>query len=230
MIILGIDTTAVTATAAVCEAENGVMTNHSLSLLKNGLTHSENLLPIIDSALHSMGKTPADIDLVAVSVGPGSFTGVRIGVATAKGIAFAGDKAVCGVSTLDALAENCMSFGGIICPVMDARRHQFYNALFEDGKRLCEDRCVSFEEIYADALKYGKRVILCGDGARLFYSLCEDKSAFTLAPLCAEDQNGLSVCVSAYKKYLKGEITTHAELRPVYLRPSQAERERNSKL
>lgn len=230
MIILGIDTTAVTATAAVCEAENGIITNHSLSLLKNGLTHSENLLPIIDSSLASMGKTPSDIDLVSVSVGPGSFTGVRIGVATAKGIAFAGNKKVCGVSTLEALSENCSSFGGIVCPVMDARRHQFYNALFRDGKRLCEDRCVSFEEIYEDAVSYGTNVILCGDGARLFYSLCENKERLVLPPLCAEDQNGLSVCVTAYKKYLAGEYTTHAELRPVYLRPSQAERERNSKL
>ena len=230
MIILGIDTTAVTATAAVCEAENGVITNHSLFLLKNGLTHSENLLPIIDSVLKSLGKTPDDIGLVSVSVGPGSFTGVRIGVATAKGIAFAGDKPVCGVSTLEALAENCASFGGIVCPVMDARRHQFYNALFENGVRLCEDRCVSFEEIYADAMSYGKPVILCGDGARLFYSLCENKEGLVMPPLCAEDQNGLSVCAVSYRKYLAGEYTTHAELRPVYLRPSQAERERNAKL
>ena len=149
MYILGLDTTAVTATAAVCRAENGVITEHAHFSLKNGLTHSESLLPLIDGVLKELGVSPKDIGLVSVSVGPGSFTGVRIGVATAKGFAYAQGIPCAGVSTLEALAKNCAGFRGVVCPVMDARRSQFYNALFKDGKRLCPDRCIAFEEILA---------------------------------------------------------------------------------
>lgn len=227
MYILGLDTTAVTATAAVCRAENGIITEHALFSLKNGLTHSENLLPIIDGVLKALGVAPAELGLIAVTAGPGSFTGVRIGVATAKGLAFAHGTPCAAVSTPEILARNCAGFAGLICPVMDARRKQFYNALFCGGKRLCEDRCVPFEEIIADI---GEReTMLCGDGARLFRSLCAEKANIKLPPLCAEDQNGLSVCEVGYEKYLRGECVDHAGLRPVYLRASQAERERNER-
>ena len=229
MLILGLDTTAVTAAVAVCRAENGTISEHASFSLKNGLTHSESLLPLIDGALKALGAAPADVGLVAVSVGPGSFTGVRIGVATAKGFAFARDIPCAGVSTLESLAQNCAGFGGVVCPVMDARRSQFYNALFKDGKRICADRCVSFEEILAE-IENERDVILCGDGARLFYSKCGERRNIKLPPLCAEDQNALSVCKTGLEKYLAGECVTHAELRPVYLRDSQAERERNEKL
>ena len=229
MLILGLDTTAVTAAVAVCRAENGTISEHASFSLKNGLTHSESLLPLIDGALKALGAAPADVGLVAVSVGPGSFTGVRIGVATAKGFAFARDIPCAGVSTLESLAQNCAGFGGVVCPVMDARRSQFYNALYKDGKRICADRCVSFEEILAE-IENERDVILCGDGARLFYSKCGERRNIKLPPLCAEDQNALSVCKTGLKKYLAGECVTHAELRPVYLRASQAERERNEKL
>ena len=228
MYILGIDTSAVTATAAVCRAENGVITDHALFSLKNGLTHSENLLPAIDNVLRALGVSARELGLVAVSVGPGSFTGVRIGVATAKGMAFAHDIPCAGVSTLEMLSMNCRGFAGTVCPVMDARRNQFYNALFKDGKRLCADRCVSFEEICAETGEK-EEIMLCGDGARLFKSLCGDRPNIKLPPLCAEDQNGLSVCEAGYKKYLGGECVTHSGLRPVYLRVSQAERERNER-
>ncbi|MDD4124976.1 MAG: tRNA (adenosine(37)-N6)-threonylcarbamoyltransferase complex dimerization subunit type 1 TsaB [Eubacteriales bacterium] len=230
MFILGIDTTAVTATAAVCETDaetGGIIKNHALFSLKNGLTHSENLLPIIDSAMKAMNISVKELGLIAVSAGPGSFTGVRIGVATVKGLACPFDTPVCGVSALEAIAENCTFPGGIVCSVMDARRNQFYNALFEDGKRLTEDRCVSFDEIYADIVKSNKPVLLCGDGMRLFRSLCEDNNNIYTSSLCQEDQNGLSVASVGYKKFSAGEYTVHTLLRPVYLRPSQAERIRN---
>lgn len=228
MYILGIDTSAITATAAVCRAEGGNITEHALLSLKNGLTHSESLLPLIDSALKALGVAPADIGLTAVSAGPGSFTGVRIGVATAKGFAFAHDIPCAAVSTLEALAANCAGFSGVVCPVMDARRRQFYNALFKGGERVCADRCVSFEEIIAE-IKDEPEVMLCGDGARLFYGLCGGLGNIKMPPLCAEDQNAISVCKAGLDKYLAGGSVSHAELRPVYLRASQAERERNER-
>lgn len=228
MYVLGIDTTAVTASAALCKVVDGVITSHSCFSLKNGMTHSENLLPIIDMVMKMQNATPDMLDLISVDVGPGSFTGVRIGVATAKGIAFSNDIPCTGVSTLECLAEN-VRFNGIVCPVMDARRNQFYNALFENGKRLCEDRCISFEEIIYDLKAQNKPVILCGDGARLFYSLCESKDNIIMPSLCEEDQNGLSVCRVGYTNFTAGKAVNQSELRPVYLRPSQAERERNEK-
>lgn len=227
MHILGIDTTAVTATAAVCAIEGGAIQSHALFSLKNGLTHSENLLYMIDAAMGAMKTTAAKLDLIAVSAGPGSFTGVRIGVSMAKGLAFPHDTPVCGVSTLDALGENIVYPGGIVCPVMDARRNQFYNALFQDGKRLTKDRCVSFSVIYEEIQKRNLPVMLCGDGAALFHSLCENRGAITLASPCQIDQNALSVALCGYQKYQKGETQGHAGLKPVYLRLSQAERIRN---
>ena len=227
MYILGIDTSAVTATAAVCREEDGVIKEHALFSLKNGLTHSENLLPLIDGVMRAMGVTAAELGLIAVTAGPGSFTGVRIGVATAKGLAFAHGIPCAGVSAPEIIARNCAGYGGIVCPVMDARRNQFYNALFENGKRLCEDRCVSFGEIFAEIKDRG--AMLCGDGARLFYSLCGGKGNVKMPSLCTEDQNALSVCEVGYEKFLRGETVTHSALRPVYLRVSQAERERNER-
>ena len=135
MNILAFDTTATAATVAAVQAGNGKITSYSLLTVKNRLTHSETLMPMARQALELMELDCSDIDLFAVSVGPGSFTGVRIGVATVKGLAYNG--AMCaGVSTLDALAENLRGVEGMICPVMDARRNCFYNALFRDGKRL----------------------------------------------------------------------------------------------
>lgn len=224
MFVLGLDTTAVTATVAVGEEINGKIKNHSLYSQKNGLTHSQNLLPLIDRALNAFDIGVKDLGLIAVSAGPGSFTGVRIGVATVKGLALPFDTPVCGVSTLEALSKNITFPDGIVCPVMDARRSQFYNALFENGKRLTDDRCVSFEEIYSDIKNTKKLVILCGDGAELFYSLCENREDIYLSPSACRDQNGLSVAEAGLEMFYKGEHTTHSLLRPVYLRPSQAER------
>jgi tRNA threonylcarbamoyladenosine biosynthesis protein TsaB len=230
MFVLGLDTTAVTATAAVCEfTEGGKIKNYCLYSRKNGLTHSQNLLPLIDMAMKAFGIGVKDLGLIAVSAGPGSFTGVRIGVATVKGLALPFNTPVCGVSTLQALSCNVTFPEGIICPVMDARRNQFYNALFEGKNRLTDDRCVAFEEIYADLKASGKPVLVCGDGAALFYSLCENKDNIYLSSPATADQNGLSVCLAGYEAYIKGEYTTHTELRPVYLRPSQAERVKKEK-
>lgn len=227
MLILGMDTTAVTASVAIAEIDGSVQ-KYSLFTMKNRLTHSENLMPMIKQTIELYGADPGEISLIAVSAGPGSFTGVRIGVATAKGLAFAyGGKIPCAsISTLQALAENLSHNYGIICPVMDARRHQFYNALFKGGKRMCEDRLISSECLKEQLLNINEPVIICGDGAEFFYQDCEKVDRIKIASPSSRDQNALSVAVCGYKAYLNGEAVNAQELKPIYLRASQAERKR----
>ena len=248
MYILAIDTTAKTASVCVGKDDNGEFTPLSLWTSNCGFTHSETLLPMIDSCLSSSGICADDIDTIAVSAGPGSFTGVRIGVACAKGISFGlsakGINHRCvSVSSLEALAENVRNYSGyIICPVMDARRSQFYNSLFKtSGKkmiRLCEDRLPTADMIYNElSEKYsGKKVLLVGDGAilckKLFDKMSEEKGKapfkYTLCDSADMYQDGSSVAKCAlYSKEAKS--VTGAELSPVYLRASQAERERLEK-
>lgn len=217
MLLLSVESSAVTASAAL--SENGKIIKSEF--INNGLTHSETLLPLIESA--AQGYSFSDLDAVAVAAGPGSFTGVRIGVATVKGIAFAHDLPCISVSSLEAIAYAFTDENAVICAVMDARRNQFYNALFksENGviTRLCEDRAVSAQELQ-DELKALGRVIVAGDGARLFYSgfgtdnaeLADDGRIF---------QNAAGVSAAAQNK----KLISSFDLVPVYLRPSQAERE-----
>ena len=232
MKILAIDSTAIVASSAVCEIENGAVGRYCLFTLKNGMTHSENLLPLVDGALTAGGYDLSAIDLIAVSAGPGSFTGVRIGVATVKGLAYSGDKPVCGVSTPDALYRNIAGMAEVICPVMDARRHQFYNAVFVNGVKVTPDRCAAFENIYAELKAIGKKVLLCGDGAPLFKSLCPDDGDIILPPVTCTDQNAVSVALCGYDAFINGKALKQNVLQPIYLRASQAERtlsERNNK-
>lgn len=229
MLILAMDSTAVAASVALLSDGAPLAAFH----LNNGNTHSETLLPMAESVLRCTGKTVNDIDLFAVSAGPGSFTGVRIGVATVKGLAFGKGKPCVGVSTLEALAENLVPTGGLLCPVMNARRGQVYNALFrvENGAltRLCPDRALSAEELEAELLTYSEPVTLCGDGAEPV------KNSFTkcdvaLPPLTLIEQNAVSVALCAARMAKEGRTCTDKELKPVYLRMPQAERERLQKL
>lgn len=229
MLILAMDSTAVAASVALLDNGAPLAAFH----LNNGNTHSETLLPMVESVLRCTGKTVNDIDLFAVSAGPGSFTGVRIGVATVKGLAFGKRKPCVGVSTLEALAENLVPTGGLLCPVMNARRGQVYNALFrvENGAltRLCPDRALSVEELEAELLTYSEPVTLCGDGAEPV------KNSFTkcdvaLPPLTLIEQNAVSVALCAARMAKEGRTCTDKELKPVYLRMPQAERERLQKL
>lgn len=229
MLILAMDSTAVEASVALLSDDAPLAAFH----LNNGNTHSETLLPMAESVLRCTGKTVNDIDLFAVSAGPGSFTGVRIGVATVKGLAFGKGKPCAGVSTLEALAENLVPTGGLLCPVMNARRGQVYNALFrvENGAltRLCPDRALSVEELEAELLTYSEPVTLCGDGAEPV------KNSFTkcdvaLPPLTLIEQNAVSVALCAARMAKEGKTCTDKELKPVYLRMPQAERERLQKL
>ena len=231
MLILAIDTSAVTATAAAAIYEGGQVKKYALTTIHSGLTHSETLFPLIDGVLKGLGKTVNDVELFAVAAGPGSFTGVRIGVSAVKGLAFDG-RPVASVSALEALAEN-IGAEGIICPLMDARRGVFYNALFrrENGSltRLTSDRAISAEELSLEIEKLDK-VYLCGDGAALYQSLHSGSGVAVSPALCERYQNALSVAVCAAKQLEKGEIIDAQALAPIYLRKPQAEREREERL
>ncbi len=216
--LLSIDSSAVTASAALTDGDRIIKSE----FVNTGLTHSETLLPMIKRV---MGDMPfSELDAIAVTNGPGSFTGVRIGVATVKGLAFTNNTPCIPVSTLEAIAYNFL--GGedsVICAVMDARRMQFYNALFcvENGaiSRLTPDRAVPIEQLKSE-LKACEKVIVAGDGARLcFENLGLENCAL------AEDGRLYQNAVSISRAAENNKKIPPAELMPFYLRPSQAERE-----
>jgi tRNA threonylcarbamoyladenosine biosynthesis protein TsaB len=196
-----------------------------------GLTHSRTLLPMAEDLLKNTETKLSDIDLLAVAHGPGSFTGVRIGVSTVKGLAWAGEKKCAGVSTLEALAYNGLAAGGLVCPVMDARRDQVYNAIFEirDGApaRLRPDRAVSLEELRGDADSLGQPLFLTGDGAGLCFDyLTAHGVKCVLAPENLRWQSAWGVAMAA--DGCQG--VSADDILPVYLRLSQAERERQARM
>ncbi len=229
MLILALDSTAVAASVALCDGEK-MLANYTINL---GNTHSETLLPMVEAVMKAAHITAADIDLFAASVGPGSFTGVRIGAATIKGLAFGKEKPCIGVSTLEALAYNLIGFDGIACPVMNARRSQVYTALFEvnancELRRLTPDKAISIQELETELLTQIRPVYFAGDGYEIAR---EGFSRFTApeTPAILIPQNAYSVAMCALKQYGEGVRTTDLELSPVYLRLSQAERERAEK-
>lgn len=229
MKILALDSSAVVASVAVCEDKN-ILAEYTLN---NGNTHSETLLPMVESVMRSLELSVNDIDLFAVSAGPGSFTGVRIGAATLKGLAFASDKPCSEVSTLEAIAHNLRFHRGLICPVMNARRSQVYTALFHsDGEkleRLMPDSALAISELDEILSKYGEEVCLCGDG----YEITRDNFKLTKlreVPERLRLQSACSVALVALKNYNNGIFCSDSELGVNYLRPSQAERERAEKL
>ena len=229
MLILGLESSAKAASAALCR-DGELIAQYSQC---SGLTHSRTLLPMVEDLLRNTETRLDDVDAVAVARGPGSFTGIRIGVAAVKGLCWASEKPVIGVSTLAAMAWNgaAAGEGSLICCCMDARRQQVYNALFEirDAKpaRLVPDRAISLEELARGLGKYEKRVFLVGDGAKLCYNrLGELGIAGTIAPEPVLQQSAYGVCRAAEDE----PVRPAAELLPVYLRLSQAERERQSRL
>ncbi|MBQ7789061.1 MAG: tRNA (adenosine(37)-N6)-threonylcarbamoyltransferase complex dimerization subunit type 1 TsaB [Clostridia bacterium] len=224
MKILAIDSSA--KTSSVCVLENETLLGLFSANIKN--THSETLLPMVKSALDTLKLSVDDIDAFAVSEGPGSFTGVRIGVATIKGLAFGKEKPCVGVSTIEALYENMSAFDGIICPIMNARRGQVYTGAFLNGKRILEDTCMMLCDLIPMLEKYNLPIYFNGDG----YELVLDKEIknFRHTPELLVYQNAYSVGKIAYKKLLAGNKCTDSELRVEYLRKAQAEREREEKL
>lgn len=228
MKILAIDGTAKAASVAVAEGDR-ILSHYTVD---NGLTQSELLLPMAEDMLRGLKLGFSDIELYATSVGPGSFTGVRIGVSLIKGLAFGRDIPCVGVSTIEALAENLRGVRGIVLPCMDARRGQVYTATFiSDGrelKRLTEDRAISLKELAEELREYeGESIYISGDG----YSVA--RKALTELGITVEEtpellilENAASVAKVAKRKYENGEAVSDSELSPIYLRMPQAERER----
>ena len=220
--LLSMDSSAVTASVALTDGDEIIKSE----FVNSGLTHSETLLPMITRVMDS--HKYSELDGIAITAGPGSFTGVRIGVATVKGLAFNDDIPCFSVSTLEAIAYNFVDKNAVVCAVMDARRMQFYNALFrvQNGKveRLCDDRAISIEDLRNDLKQYDK-VVIAGDGAKLCFQNIELENC-TLADDDRIYQNAVGVAKVAQNK---NAISPKA-LMPVYLRQSQAERELKLKL
>ena len=225
MKILAFDSTAKAASVAVCENERLL----ALYNIDNGMTHSELLLPMAENILSSLKLDISDIDLFATAVGPGSFTGVRIGTSLIKGLAFGKNKPCVSVSTLEAIAENLCVYKGLICPVMNARLSQVYTALFRsDGEkltRLTPDSAISIAELDELLAKYAEPVAFCGDGYDITVSALEKTELYPV-PERLRHQSAYSVAQVALRNYLAGNHTDDAKLTVTYLRPSQAERER----
>ena len=229
MKILAFDGTAKAASVAVADGDR-ILAHYTVD---NGLTHSELLLPMAEDLLSKLKLTVGDIELFAVTVGPGSFTGVRIGTALIKGLMLGTDKPATAVSTLESLAENLSSLSGIAVPVMDARRSQLYTAIFnldggEHPERLTEDMAISCEELaellrtYAD-----KSIYLVGDGYQVAQKKLTElgiKLSATPKPLIL--QSAASTAAVAKRKHESGEAVRDTALNPSYLRVPQAERER----
>jgi tRNA threonylcarbamoyladenosine biosynthesis protein TsaB len=230
MKILAVDTTAAAASAALCE-DGFLLGEYCVNIHQ---THSQTIMPMAGGLLKSCGATPKDIGLFAVSCGPGSFTGVRIGVAAIKGLSLPFDTPCVAVSSLEALAENLAACGCVICAAMDARRNQFYNALFEsrDGKidRLTEDRAIAFDDLEKEirgVVSLEKKVLLVGDGAKICYNNLKENGveSIELAPQNLLYARASSVAAVGLRQFFAVGAVSSEELLPFYLRLPQAERE-----
>ena len=224
MLILGLDSSAKTASCAVYDTDKKNILAYGGINAK--ITHSETLLPLCESVLKAAKLTLNDIDTFAVTNGPGSFTGVRIGVSAAKGLAWGAEIPVCGVSTLEAMAFQTVEPDLIICPVMDARRSQVYNALFKRQNdvpvRLCEDRALSLESLANELREIGTACLLVGDGAALSYDFLR---AVGIPCRMAADPQRWQTAYGVALAAVHASPVPAIELEPNYLRPSQAERE-----
>ena len=230
MLILAFETSAKAASVAL--TEDGKLLGESYQ--NTGLTHSQTLLTMAEDLMKTCGCDVNDITHVAVAAGPGSFTGVRIGVAAAKGFAWGRQLPCIGVSTLEAMALSLGAYQGYVCAVMDARRSQVYNALFRvdcgNYTRICEDRAVSLQELGEDIQNLQEPVFLVGDGSNLCYNTLLEKAPHLVLP--AEHrmhQRASGVALAAAEAIRSGAQFDGAALTPNYLRLSQAERERLAK-
>lgn len=230
MKILALESSATACSAALCEDEKLI----AQTFQNSGLTHSRTLMPMVDSLLTQCEQTMDDVDVVAVAAGPGSFTGLRIGVSTAKGLAWAGGKPCAPCSTLESMAWQLAHMDGIIIAAMDARRNQVYNAVFrgKDGtlERLSPDRAISLAELEAEVKNLSEPKILVGDGAQLCYNEWQERmDDLRLAPVHLRWQTAWGVARTAFELAQKDGFVPSEALAPVYHRLSQAERERLEK-
>lgn len=229
MLTLAFESSAKAASVALCDGETLI----AQTTQNCGLTHSVTLLPMAEALLKTSGYKLSDVELFAVAHGPGSFTGIRIGVSAVKGLAWGADKAAVGVSTLEAMSYNGLAFGegAVLCCVMDARRNEVYNALFEirEGApvRITEDRPIALANLAEEVTALGKPVVLMGDGTEVTAKYFQSAGVvFTAAPDPIRLQSAYGVAMAA----AKAELGTADDIHPVYLRLSQAERERLERL
>ena len=231
MLILAFETSAKAASVALLE--DGKLLGESYQ--NTGLTHSQTLMVMAEQLLSQCGKTASDVTAAAVAAGPGSFTGVRIGVAAAKGFAWGREIPCFGVSTLEAMALSLGAYQGYVCPCMDARRSQVYNALFyvNQGRleRISDDRAISLAELGAELKILKEPIFLVGDGSNLCYNtLLESVPGLVLPPEHRMHQRACGVALAARKQAEAGDPGDAAALTPNYLRLSQAERERAERM
>ena len=227
MLILAFETSAKAGSVALLEDSKLLGESYQ----NTGLTHSQTIMTMAEDLLKSCGKSPQDVEAVAVAAGPGSFTGVRIGVAAAKGFAWGKELPCYGVSTLEAMAQGLGLWEGVIVCTMDARRNQVYNAIFRAEKgeitRLCEDRAISLEELKQELSQVEETLYLVGDGSNLTYtSLQGELTNLVLPPEHKMHQRAVGVGLLACAMAKKGDVGDANALTPNYLRLSQAERER----
>ncbi len=228
MKILGIDSSGLVASVAIVE-DNDLKGEYTVNYKK---THSQTLLPMLDEVAKMIELDLNTIDAIAVSGGPGSFTGLRIGSATAKGLGLALKKPLIHIPTVDGLAYNLVGHRDLVCPLMDARRNQTYTGLYQfDGNemQIVKEQCaVGIDEIIETVNEIGKAVVFLGDGVAVFESYIREncKVPYTFAPAHMNKQRAGAVAALGMIYYTNGQTETAEEHRPDYLRLSQAERER----
>ncbi len=231
MLILAFETSAKAASVALLQ--DGTLLGESYQ--NTGLTHSQTIMVMAEDLLKQCGKTVAHLTHIAVAAGPGSFTGVRIGVAAAKGLAWGAQLPCCGVSTLEAMALSLGAWQGYVCPVMDARRSQVYNAIFKAEKgrltRIAEDRAIALADLKGELQALEGPILLVGDGSPLTHrTLAGELPDLVLPPDHRLHQRATGVALAARRMIEAGESCDGAALTPNYLRLSQAERERAERL
>jgi len=228
MKILAIDSSGLVASAAIIEDEN-MVAEYTINYKK---THSQTLLPMIDEIVKMTDTDLSTIDAIAIAGGPGSFTGLRIGSATAKGLGLALNKPLIHIPTVDGLAFNLYGTDKIICPIMDAKRNQVYTGLYEFNNEqfhiIESQMAVSIDEIVDKINTMGRTVIFVGDGISVYEKQIQEmiKVDFSFAPAHLNKQRAAAVGTLAKKYFEEGKIETATEHKPDYLRLSQAERER----
>ncbi len=228
MKILAVDSSGLVASVAIVEDDN-LIAEYTINYKK---THSQTLLPMLDEIVKQTETDLHSVDAIAVAKGPGSFTGLRIGTATVKGLGFALDKPIIGIPTLEGLAMNLYHADGLICPLMDARRNQVYTGIyrFQDDvlQVVKEQLAVGIEEIISALNLIGEKVIFLGDGVAVYRDIIEEKMEvpYTFAPAHANKQRASALAVRAFTYWEQGQYTDADSFEPEYLRLSQAERER----
>lgn len=233
MKLLAIDSSGLVASAALA-TEDTLLAEYTTNYKK---THSQTLLPMIDEIVKMTETNLAELDAIAVTAGPGSFTGLRIGSATAKGLGQALAKPLIAVPTTEALAWNFCGSGAVLCPLMDARRSQVYTGLYRWNKEtetmdcLFPQQAMAVEDILAQVNRLGQPVLYLGDGADVYHAILEEKTevAYAFAPVHMSKQRAASLAACAFSYAKEGRFVSAAEFVPTYLRKSQAEREREEK-